>query len=177
MLAKCVYMLPRLIRNCCRYHDCPVPVLPDANLLPGSVRLVYGSGEITSGSTAMAQEIENRARLAGGASMLNLDYDRLSRVLIEAGAVTPAIVRWGKVKACSAGLLRVSGFHYPIGSGATVLSEDGHEVGAEVVGFDGSMATLAPFDEHAAIGVDALVKPGDKHGTSRCWFGACWTDH
>lgn len=91
--------------------------------------------------------------------MLNLDYDRLSRVLIEAGAVTPAIVRWGKVKACSAGLLRVSGFHYPIGSGATVLSEDGHEVGAEVVGFDGSMATLAPFDEHAAIGVDALVKP------------------
>ncbi|GAB5481238.1 MAG: hypothetical protein Pars92KO_09950 [Parasphingorhabdus sp.] len=63
----CLYVAAadtKLLQN----HDCPVPVLPDANLLPGSVRLVYGSGEITSGSTAMAQEIENKARLAGGAS-------------------------------------------------------------------------------------------------------------
>ncbi|HEY9090517.1 FliI/YscN family ATPase [Parasphingorhabdus sp.] len=91
--------------------------------------------------------------------MLNLDYDRLSRLLLESGAIIPAPVKWGKVKTCSAGLLHVSGFDYPIGSGAMILSEDGREIGAEVVGFDGLMTTLAPFDEHAAIRVDALVKP------------------
>lgn len=91
--------------------------------------------------------------------MLNLDYDRLSRVLIDTGAITAAPVKWGKVKTCTAGLLHVSGFDYPIGSGAMILSEDGREIGAEVVGFDGKMTTLAPFDEHAAIRVDALVKP------------------
>lgn len=91
--------------------------------------------------------------------MLNLDYDRLSRILIETGTLSTAPVKWGKVKACSAGLLHVSGFDYPIGFGATILSEDGLEIGAEVVGFDGAMTTLAPFDEHAAIRVDASVKP------------------
>ena len=91
--------------------------------------------------------------------MLNLDYDRLSRILIETGNISAAPVKWGKVKACSAGLLHVSGFNYPIGFGATILSEDGQEIGAEVVGFDGGMTTLAPFDEHAAIRVDTCVKP------------------
>lgn len=91
--------------------------------------------------------------------MLNIDYDRLSRLLLETGIITPAPVKWGKVKACSAGLLHASGFDYPIGTGAMILSEDGRELGAEVVGFDGPMTTLAPFDEHAAIRVDALVKP------------------
>ncbi|MEW4467111.1 FliI/YscN family ATPase [Parasphingorhabdus sp. JC815] len=91
--------------------------------------------------------------------MLKLDYDRLSRLLIETGEITPGPVKWGKVKSCSAGLLRVSGFDYPIGFGAEISSEDGRNIGAEVVGFDGAMTTLAPFDEHAAIRVDALVKP------------------
>lgn len=91
--------------------------------------------------------------------MLNLDYNRLSRILIETGTISPAPVKWGKVKACSAGLIQVSGFDYPIGFGATIQSEDGEEIGADIVGFDGAMTTLAPFDEHAAIAVDALVKP------------------
>lgn len=94
--------------------------------------------------------------------MLNLDYDRLSRILIETGTIAPALVRWGKVKVCTAGLLHASGFQYPIGYGATILSEDGREIGAEVVGFDGTMTMLAPFDEHAAIRMDALVKPMTK---------------
>ena len=91
--------------------------------------------------------------------MLNLDYDRLSRTLLETGAISATPVKWGKVKACSAGLLQVSGFDYPIGFGATVRSEDGEEIGAEIVGFDGAMTTLAPYDAHAAIRVDAVVKP------------------
>lgn len=91
--------------------------------------------------------------------MLNLDYDRLSRALIETGTISATPVKWGKVKACSAGLLHVSGFDYPIGFSAIILSEDGQEVGAEVVGFEGPMTTLAPFEKYATIRVDALVKP------------------
>ncbi|MEH6757811.1 MAG: FliI/YscN family ATPase [Parasphingorhabdus sp.] len=91
--------------------------------------------------------------------MLNLDYDRLSRILIETGTITAAPEKWGRVKACSAGLIHVSGFDYPIGFGAAITLADGRDIGAEVVGFDGGMTTLAPFDEHAAIRMDAVVKP------------------
>jgi len=91
--------------------------------------------------------------------MLSINYDRLSRLLIDTGTISPAPVKWGKVKACSAGLLHASGFDYPIGTGAVVLSDDGEEVGAEVIGFDGAMTMLAPFDSHAAISMDAVIKP------------------
>ncbi len=91
--------------------------------------------------------------------MLDLDYDRLSRLLIETGAITPALTKWGKVKVCSGGLLNASGFDYPIGFGAQIQSENGREIGAEVVGFDGDMTTLAPFDQHVDIRVDARVRP------------------
>lgn len=91
--------------------------------------------------------------------MLNINYDRLSRLLIDTGMISAAPVKWGKVKACSAGLLHASGFDYPIGTGAVILSEDGQEVRAEVIGFDGAVTKLAPFDRDAAIGVDAVVKP------------------
>ncbi len=91
--------------------------------------------------------------------MLNLDYDRLSRLLLESGAISPAPVKWGKVKACSGGLLHASGFDYPIGFGAQIQSENGRTIGAEIVGFDGHVTTLAPFDQHVEICVDARVRP------------------
>ncbi len=91
--------------------------------------------------------------------MLSINYDRLSRLLIDTGTISPAPVKWGKVKACSAGLLHATGFDYPIGTGAVVLSEDGQEVNAEVIGFDGAMTMLAPFDPDTAISMDAVIKP------------------
>lgn len=91
--------------------------------------------------------------------MLDLDYDRLSRMLLDAGVITPAPVKWGKVKACSGGLVQASGFDYPIGFGARIASENGREIGAEIVGFGGDTTTLAPFDQHVDIRVDARVRP------------------
>lgn len=91
--------------------------------------------------------------------MLSINYDRLSRFLIDTGTISATPVKWGKVKACFAGLLHASGFDYPIGTGAMVLSEDGQKVGAEVIGFDGTVTMLAPFDSHTAISMDAVVKP------------------
>lgn len=41
-------------------HDCGVPVVADPDLLPGSVRLVYASGQVTSGSLSIEQAIEDR---------------------------------------------------------------------------------------------------------------------
>lgn len=43
-----------------REYDCSVPVVEDPELLPGSVRLDYPSGQITSGSLSIAQEFERR---------------------------------------------------------------------------------------------------------------------
>ena len=43
-----------------REYDCNVPVVEDPELLPGSVRLDYPSGQITSGSLSIAQEFERR---------------------------------------------------------------------------------------------------------------------
>ena len=41
-------------------HDCGVPVVADPELLPGSVRLVCASGQVTSGSLSIEQAIEDR---------------------------------------------------------------------------------------------------------------------
>jgi len=49
-------------------YDCPIAVVADADLLPGSVRVAYKSGQIIGGSLSMAQEIESHAALAGGAT-------------------------------------------------------------------------------------------------------------
>jgi hypothetical protein len=48
-----------------REYDCNVPVVEDPELLPGSVRLDYPSGQITSGSLSIAQEFERRIRANG----------------------------------------------------------------------------------------------------------------
>ncbi|QTD56479.1 FliI/YscN family ATPase [Parasphingorhabdus cellanae] len=91
--------------------------------------------------------------------MLDLDYDRLSRLLLETGTISTEPVKWGKVKACSGGLLQASGFDYPIGVGAEIESGYGREIGAEIVGFDDDMTMLAPFDQHVDIRVEARVRP------------------
>lgn len=47
-------------------YDCEIPIVAVPELLPGSVRLIYASGEIRSGSIPIVQEIESRIDLAGG---------------------------------------------------------------------------------------------------------------
>ncbi|GAA0469260.1 flagellar protein export ATPase FliI [Parasphingorhabdus litoris] len=91
--------------------------------------------------------------------MLDIEYDRLARLLLETGAITPGPEKWGKVRAYSSGLLHACGFNYPVGSGAQIESENGRYIGAEIVGFDAEMTMLAPFDQHIDISVDACVRP------------------
>tara|TARA_R110000772_G_scaffold75873_1_gene164332 strand:+ start:819 stop:1475 length:657 start_codon:yes stop_codon:yes gene_type:complete len=47
-------------------YDCEIPIIATPELLPGSVHLVYASGQIISGSSSIAQELENRIDLTGG---------------------------------------------------------------------------------------------------------------
>ncbi|HEY9090516.1 hypothetical protein [Parasphingorhabdus sp.] len=63
----CLYVAPGDVILLQEY-DCGVPVVADAELLPGSVRLAYLSGQITYGSLSIVQELESRAGVAGGAS-------------------------------------------------------------------------------------------------------------
>lgn len=55
----CLYVAPddaRILQD----YDCGVPVASDPKLLPGSVRVAYPSGQVTSGSLSIEQEIGAR---------------------------------------------------------------------------------------------------------------------
>lgn len=47
-------------------YDCEIPIIEAPELLPGSVHLIYASGEVLSGTQQIAQGIESRIDLAGG---------------------------------------------------------------------------------------------------------------
>ncbi len=53
--------------------------------------------------------------------------------------------KWGKVQGYSSGMLSVTGFDFPVGSGAKILTENGNVVGAEVAG----LATTNVFGQPA----------------------------
>ncbi len=57
----------------------------------------------------------------------------------------------GRLVSHDAGMLEVTGFRRPIGSGARVLASDGSVCRAEVVGFRGDRTLLVPLDADAPL--------------------------
>ncbi|MCB2015759.1 MAG: FliI/YscN family ATPase [Sphingobium sp.] len=65
----------------------------------------------------------------------------------------------GRLVSHDAGMLEVTGFNRPIGTGARVASSDGGFARAEVVGFRGNRAILVPLDVDAPLENGARVEP------------------
>src|SRR3546814_537787 len=65
----------------------------------------------------------------------------------------------GRLVAHDGGMLEVTGFNRPIGSGARVIAADGTVARAEVVGFRGGRALLVPLDLDAPHENGARVEP------------------
>lgn len=65
----------------------------------------------------------------------------------------------GRLVSHDAGLLEVTGFNRPIGTGARVAASDGSFARAEVIGFRGNRAILVPLDVDAPVENGARVEP------------------
>lgn len=65
----------------------------------------------------------------------------------------------GRLVSHDAGMLEVTGFTRPIGSGAKVIAADGSIARAEVVGFRGNRTLLVPLDNDAPLEMGARVEP------------------
>ncbi|TNE42372.1 MAG: FliI/YscN family ATPase [Sphingomonadales bacterium] len=65
----------------------------------------------------------------------------------------------GRLVSHEAGMLEVTGFNRPIGTGARIAASDGSIARAELVGFRGNRAILVPLDEGAPLGNGARVEP------------------
>lgn len=65
----------------------------------------------------------------------------------------------GRLVGHDAGMLEVTGFSQPIGTGARVRAADGRDVRAEVVGFRGTRAVLVPLEEDAPLENGGRVEP------------------
>lgn len=60
----CLYVAPSDVKTL-RHYEGSFPLEADPELLPGSVRLVYASGQIISGTAAVAEEIKARVSVTG----------------------------------------------------------------------------------------------------------------
>ena len=67
--------------------------------------------------------------------------------------------RVGRLVSHDAGMLEVTGFRRPIGSGARVMASDGSICRAEVVGFRGDRTLLVPLDADAPLENGIRVEP------------------
>lgn len=65
----------------------------------------------------------------------------------------------GRLASHDGGMLEVTGFNRPMGTGARVAISSGGSVRAEVVGFRGSRAILVPLDTDAPLENGARVEP------------------
>jgi len=65
----------------------------------------------------------------------------------------------GRLVSHDGGLLEVTGFNRPIGTGARIADSHGGFARAELVGFRGSRAILVPLDENAPLENGARVEP------------------
>ena len=63
------------------------------------------------------------------------------------------------LSAMTPGMLEVTGFRRPIGSGARVLASDGSVCRAEVIGFRGDRTLLVPLDADAPLENGIRVEP------------------
>ncbi|GLT00194.1 flagellar protein export ATPase FliI [Sphingobium jiangsuense] len=81
--------------------------------------------------------------------------DLLGQVALTEGAPRPI----GRLVSHEGGMLEVTGFNRPIGTGARVAASDGSFARAEVIGFRGNKAILVPLDEGAPLRSGARVEP------------------
>ncbi len=65
----------------------------------------------------------------------------------------------GRLVSHDGGMLEVTGFNRPIGTGARILASDGSCARAEIIGFRGNRAILVPLDEGAPLNNGARVEP------------------
>lgn len=65
----------------------------------------------------------------------------------------------GRLVSHDGGMLEVTGFNRPIGTGARVAASDGSFARAELIGFRGNRAILVPLDENAPLENGARVEP------------------
>ncbi len=65
----------------------------------------------------------------------------------------------GRLVSHDGGMLEVTGFNRPIGTGARVAASDGSFARAELIGFRGNRAILVPLDEGAPLENGARVEP------------------
>lgn len=67
--------------------------------------------------------------------------------------------RVGRLVSLDGGMLEVTGFNRPIGTGARIIAADGSCARAELIGFRGNRAILVPLDEGAPLNAGARVEP------------------
>lgn len=79
--------------------------------------------------------------------------------LLDHVALSDAPRHVGRLVSHDGGMLEVTGFNRPLGTGARVALSDGDFVRAEVVGFRGSRAILVPLDTDAPLENGARVEP------------------
>jgi flagellum-specific ATP synthase len=63
----------------------------------------------------------------------------------------------GRLTACDGGVLEATGFRYAVGQAAAIRDSEGRETRAELVGFRGDRALLAPLDGDARLTPGAFV--------------------
>lgn len=82
-----------------------------------------------------------------------------SRALLDHARIAPAPRHVGRLVSHDAGMLEVTGFNRPIGTGARVAVSGGGFARAEVIGFRGNRAILVPLDTDMALENGARVEP------------------
>jgi flagellum-specific ATP synthase len=87
------------------------------------------------------------------------DLDRASRLLDHFAVTNTQPRHVGRLVGHDGGMLEVTGFSRPMGSGARIRAADGTEIRAEVVGFRGTRAILVPLDQDAPLENGARVEP------------------
>ena len=91
--------------------------------------------------------------------MIAADIERSKRLLDHFSVTNIQPRHVGRLVGHDGGMLEVTGFSRPMGSGARIIAADGTQVRAEVVGFKGSKAILVPLDQDAPLENGARVEP------------------
>nr|WP_233222232.1 FliI/YscN family ATPase [Sphingomonas deserti] len=81
---------------------------------------------------------------------------------VDAGEDRPRQI--GRLAAFDGLMMEATGFARPVGSGARVITADGHSTRAEVVGFRGAKTLLMSLDGHGAHANGARVEPDASGG-------------
>ncbi|MET0239019.1 MAG: FliI/YscN family ATPase [Sphingobium sp.] len=91
--------------------------------------------------------------------MIAADVARTKRLLDHIALPHTQPRHVGRLVGHDGGMLEVTGFVRPMGSGARIRAADGTSVRAEVVGFKGTRSILVPLDQDAPLENGARVEP------------------